>query len=316
MRQVKDLTGMRFYNLTVVRQADERQGGKIVWECVCDCGNTVFARSTNLTGGNTKSCGCLRKAKAAQRQALDLTGQRFGKLTAIKPTEKRNDHSVIWECACDCGNTTHVDTRSLRNGSTTSCGCEKEAGKAHRIGTEPRQPVDITGRRYGKLTAIRPTEQRAGSFIVWECLCDCGNTAFVSGNNLRTGNTKSCGCLTSARRLDIAGQRFGRLTAVRPTEERRFNNVVWECICDCGKSTFVSVNDLQKGNTKSCGCLTRALSIAGQRFGQLTAIRPTEKRQNGQVVWECTCDCGNTAYFGASNLKSGKVKSCGCSNLR
>lgn len=36
---------------------------------------------------------------------IDLTGQKFGKLTVLKEAEKRNDHgSVCWICRCDCGN--------------------------------------------------------------------------------------------------------------------------------------------------------------------------------------------------------------------
>ena len=54
---------------------------------------------------------------------------------------------------------------------------------------------------------------------------------------------------------DITGQRFGKLVAVRLTGERRNRSVVWECKCDCGKTTFVNANNLRKGNTKSCGCL-------------------------------------------------------------
>ena len=53
--------------------------------------------------------------------------------------------------------------------------------------------VDITGERYGRLTAVarvdgvRPT--------TWECICDCGGTKKVRANSLRSGNTKSCGCI-------------------------------------------------------------------------------------------------------------------------
>ena len=55
--------------------------------------------------------------------------------------------------------------------------------------------IYITGQRFGRLVAIQPTSKRCGNSIVWKCLCDCGNTAFVSSNNLRSGKTKSCGCL-------------------------------------------------------------------------------------------------------------------------
>ncbi len=53
--------------------------------------------------------------------------------------------------------------------------------------------VDITGNRYGRLVAIRPTERRQSGAVVWEFRCDCGNSAFVALPNL--SRTRSCGCL-------------------------------------------------------------------------------------------------------------------------
>lgn len=54
---------------------------------------------------------------------IDLTGHRFGRLVAIKEAGYANNHSMIWECECDCGNIVFVTTGDLRHGSTKSCGC-------------------------------------------------------------------------------------------------------------------------------------------------------------------------------------------------
>lgn len=58
---------------------------------------------------------------------VDLTGQRFGRLIAIKRTDDyispSNKPSVMWECRCDCGNKCVVSSSSLRTGHTISCGC-------------------------------------------------------------------------------------------------------------------------------------------------------------------------------------------------
>ena len=56
---------------------------------------------------------------------LDLTGQRFGKLTAIAPAENIGSRTA-WLCRCDCGQETVVKTVHLRDGHRTSCGCDKE----------------------------------------------------------------------------------------------------------------------------------------------------------------------------------------------
>ena len=58
-----------------------------------------------------------------------------------------------------------------------------------------RSAIDLTGQKFGRLTAIEPTKKRSGHCVVWRCSCDCGKIAEISSNSLRTGNTKSCGCL-------------------------------------------------------------------------------------------------------------------------
>jgi len=55
--------------------------------------------------------------------AKDLTGLKFGKLTAIKPNGERIRGRVVWECHCDCGNFVSVPSKRLLNGNTQSCGC-------------------------------------------------------------------------------------------------------------------------------------------------------------------------------------------------
>lgn len=54
--------------------------------------------------------------------------------------------------------------------------------------------INLTGQRFGRLIALRETDFRRGTFVVWECLCDCGNTTLAASAHLRSGNTTSCGC--------------------------------------------------------------------------------------------------------------------------
>ena len=67
------------------------------------------------------------------------------------------------------------------------------------------------------------------------------------------------------RTVDITGQHFGRLTALRPTERRQSHSVVWECRCDCGTICYRNVNSLKTGNEKGCGCLRREMTAAKLR---------------------------------------------------
>lgn len=55
---------------------------------------------------------------------VDLTGRKFGRLTVLEDTGKRNKKgSIFWKCKCDCGNTLNVDSSSLIQKNTKSCGC-------------------------------------------------------------------------------------------------------------------------------------------------------------------------------------------------
>lgn len=189
---------------------------------------------------------------------------------------------------------------------------------------------DLTGQRFGRLIAQQPSPKRSGTSVVWECKCDCGNTAFVKSAHLCSGRIRSCGCLkkeyieqnnlTAAE--EMVGQRFGRLTVTAMCNERKNGRVLWECKCDCGNTIYVTTTVLKNGGTKSCGCLHRdimkeqghksVLDLTGQRFGRLTVIRLTDERIRKSAVWECKCDCGNTAFVTSKNLKSGTTRSCGC----
>ena len=52
--------------------------------------------------------------------------------------------------------------------------------------------------------------------------------------------------------------------------------------------------------------------LTGQKFGQLLVLQEEGKDKNGHIIWHCICDCGKEKNYLASNLISGKTKSCGC----
>lgn len=57
---------------------------------------------------------------------VNITGQRFGHLVVIEPTDQRtlSNGYVIWRCKCDCGNICYCSTNKLNTGCTKSCGCK------------------------------------------------------------------------------------------------------------------------------------------------------------------------------------------------
>lgn len=122
----------------------------------------------------------------------DMTGLKFGRLTVIKRSERRDTtRAVYWDCQCECGGTKSVRGTTLRAGRAQSCGCLLEEN--YKKGTTKK---DIIGQRFGRLTVIEEVQERTScGEVKYSCQCDCGNVKVVAGTSLRYGKTKSCGCL-------------------------------------------------------------------------------------------------------------------------
>ena len=114
------------------------------------------------------------------------------------------------------------------------------------------KPKDITGKRFGKLVAIKSTGEKQNGSYSWLCKCDCGNEKDVSYGRLNNKITQSCGCLMSK---DITGQRFGKLLVLQDSGKRaKDRSKLWMCECDCGNVKQIKTGNLVSGNTLSCGC--------------------------------------------------------------
>ena len=181
-----DLSGQRFGRLIAVEYV-----GNSKWKCLCDCGNETEVFSSNLTKGRTKSCGCLARETTSKIKFKNIAGMKFGRLTALE-VFKKDGKRTIWKCQCECGNVSYSNVTNLINGTTKSCGClQKENSSKATF-------KDITGKRFGKLVAIERIGSRNGKAL-WRCRCDCGKYTDVPGSALRSGGTKSCGCLHNER---------------------------------------------------------------------------------------------------------------------
>ena len=115
----------------------------------------------------------------------DLTGEKFEKLTVIGVGERNSSGRYRWKCQCECGRVIDTYASSLISGHTKSCGkCITRSGR----------PNNISGMKFGRLTALYPIDDdRKDTYYL--CVCDCGNYIEVPSGSLRTGNTRSCGCL-------------------------------------------------------------------------------------------------------------------------
>ena len=182
--------------------------------------------------------------KVKPRGQADLKNARFGKLTALEPTDIRKNGYTVWRCRCDCGNVTLVPSRYLRNGWRTDCGC-----------VVTKRYEDLTGQRFGKLVVDHVMPERKDGKVQWFCQCDCGGTVIPTTSQLKSGNQKSCGCLFRPPLKDWIGKRFDKLT-VTAYDGKRGGLHYWKCLCDCGNETVVGQTNLLRGHTRSCGCLS------------------------------------------------------------
>lgn len=134
----------------------------------------------------------------------DLTGKVFGRLKVLKRDDEKpkgKGKPVYWICQCDCGNIKSILASSLNSGRTESCGCfQKER-------TSTTNRLNLIGERFGRLIVKEPVpniKESSGQIrTAYLCQCDCGNEIIVKTLNLRSGDTKSCGCLYSKGEFKI-----------------------------------------------------------------------------------------------------------------
>lgn len=123
----QDLVGKVFGELSVLRETESPQkSGGVVYLCQCACGDICKVRATLLLTG--RKTHCANKIHRKTANISDISGQKFYKLTAVQPTEKRDGSgSVVWLCRCECGEEIEVSYNALLYGNMRSCGCQKKA---------------------------------------------------------------------------------------------------------------------------------------------------------------------------------------------
>lgn len=211
---------------------------------------------------------------------IDLTGQRFGKLTVIKRIENDKHNKAQWLCKCDCGEEVIETSSPLRTGKKIACSkCSSDNLK--------KKPYreDLSGQKFNRLTVLsydaefmeQLRKNKPKAKLHWKCQCECGNICYVPTSSLKNNSVQSCGCLqkekasknmkekiqpigAKANLIDLTGQKFGKLTVIgRNPENDSFNKPLWVCRCDCGNIKIVNGNSLKNNSTQSCGCLGNSI---------------------------------------------------------
>jgi len=119
----------------------------------------------------------------------NLTGRTFGRWTIINQAPTSKHREIMWNCLCLCGTKKAIRGYTLQNGDSKSCGC------LSRERTHIVRFIDLTGKTFGRLTAISraPNDKRKNT--MWNCKCICNIECIINGYDLRAGHTRSCGCL-------------------------------------------------------------------------------------------------------------------------
>ena len=120
---------------------------------------------------------------------------------------------------------------------------------------------------------------------------------------------------------DLTNQHFGRLTVLGDVGKRTSRGrVLWHCLCECGRVTFVQRDHLKNGRIRSCGCLNDEKKR--ERFKDLTNTETENFKvidraysKNQRVYWNCICKhCGNHVELQSNQID--RYSSCGCKHNR
>lgn len=129
----------------------------------------------------------------------NLIGETYGKLKIIDYAEDyvspKGKHGAMWLCQCECGNIKKIRESDLRSGRTKSCGMCVGYKKQFEVKKQKPKYRDITGQKFGRLTALYHAGSAKDKSALWMCKCDCGNEKVVTSTALLSGKTSSCGCL-------------------------------------------------------------------------------------------------------------------------
>lgn len=204
----------------------------------CHCGSTFMALPSNILSGKVIGCGCNNRPLTQEEAKKKFEEKGFELLG-----EYTNNRTPVL-VKCHCGKTFGVRLDAI-TGSTKSCGClaaeivDRAAKKAERLLMEK---------------GFRLTDGYKGRGVYVPIRCHCGKIFMAQPCRIISGKTKSCGCLwheaTRKRLGDMGFVIIGEyISCIAPLLLR----------CHCGKTFMASINNISRGNTKSCGCVGTSL---------------------------------------------------------
>lgn len=175
------------------------------------------------------------------------------------------------------------------------------------------QAVDLTGKKFGRLTIISQFRKNRVKYV--HCKCECGNERDINAYSVTSGKTVSCGCfkgeqVSKTLFKSVKGERFGNLVVIDEYMTEGYIHKC-KCRCDCGNEFECNLNYLRTGKNPNCGCLRKIPPLKGKTFGKWEVLEDIYK---GRHYCKCRCSCENKTekIISASTLVLGRSKSCGC----
>lgn len=225
------------------------------------------------------------------RKKVELTGQRYGRLTVLAPAENIGSRTA-WLCRCDCGRETVVKTCHLRSGHTKSCGCQNGEGG-------PRTALGLTYIDGTCVEMIRANTLRSN------------NTSGVQGVDwlAKKQRWRATICFKGKRRYLGSYEKFeDAVKARKEAEENLFDTFLAAYSGEIPQSELKNAEEAPPPKARDYS--GQRLDLTGQRFGQLTVLAPAENI-GSMTAWRCRCDCGKELTIMTAHLRSGQM-SCGC----
>lgn len=178
--------------------------------------------------------------------------------------------------------------------------------------------IDLTGRKIHQWLVMSEYGKDKRGNVLWFCQCRCGTRKLIKGSNLRSGHTKSCGCI---QKENPNNKKYfeNEKEIIEKYKQLKNMHKVGKLF---GCSHAVINRILKENNIKPYKLgESRKIDLTGKRIGKLTVLKEGRKDKYGACRWECCCDCGKLCIVKTSDLRHkkltfGREKSCGCATIK
>lgn len=229
-----------------------------------------FLKTTGISFRYNKD---LRKIMECMPQKINMLGRTFNYWTVLKQVENNKFNKTTWLCRCKCGTRRKVEGKSLRNGTSASCGC-----KPHH---------ELSGKKFGEWTVISYSDNKDGKGTRWLCTCSCGKNRVVHSSELLRGASKSCGCKSLNAKKIMTGKQVGFWTVIGEEKKNRHGQIQWLCKCICGTQRLITGPSLRRRPSSSCGCRGKLVGDVG--FNAVFGMYQKSARKRG-IEWNLSLD--------------------------